>query len=156
MTRTKLWKWYFNLFIRTPIAALFFIVALIAGLTLLINSITVREYASVQAQPMDTQDGTSVTMLAAKLDRMQAEADLKAGDAVVWYVGNSGERYDGEVASIEAGGVGSSVLIRTDASQWKLAVKEAKTDSPSITVDIPIGRQSVKEKLFGRKGGDEQ
>lgn len=157
MTRTKLWKWYFNLFIRTPIAALLLIMALIAGLALLTNSITVREYASVEAKVMeDADDGTNITMLAAMLDRTQAKAGVEVGDAVVWYVENSGKRYDGEIASIKASGEGSSVHIRTNSSQWNLAVKEAKTDSPAVTVDLPIGRQSVKEKLFGRKGGDEQ
>lgn len=157
MSKTKLWKWYFNLFIRTPIAALLLIVALAVGLTLLTSSITVRVYASVQAEVYDWTDKVmAFTMFSAKLDHTPSSTGLHVGDAVVWYVESSGERYDGEIITIEANGTGSRVNIRTDAVQWKLAMKEVDTDITSVTVDLPIGRQSVREKLFGSKGGDAQ
>jgi hypothetical protein len=156
MSKSKLWRWYYNLFIRTPIAALLFIMALVVGLTLLASTITVRQYASVQAEAVDGKDGTGGTLLAAKLDRTSAAADLHVGDAVVWYVESSGERYDGEIASIESAGEGSSVHIRTDREQWNDAVNEAGTNIKAVTVDLPVARMSVREKLLGSKGGDAQ
>jgi hypothetical protein len=156
MSKSKLWRWYYNLFIRTPIAALLFIVSLLVGLTLLASTITVREYASVQAEAVDGKDGTGGTLLAAKLEQTTAAAALHVGDAVVWYVERSGERYDGEITSIESAGEGSSVSIRSDEEQWNRAVNEAGTNIKAVTVDLPVTRMSVRERLFGSKGGDAQ
>ncbi|GMK37163.1 hypothetical protein PCCS19_02160 [Paenibacillus sp. CCS19] len=157
MPKAKLWNGYFNLFIRTPIAALCFIIALIVGLSLLTSSITVREYISVQAHVGDgNKDDAGGNLLAAKLDKKLESIELHVGDDVVWYVEDSGNRYDGEIASIEASDVGSTVQIRTDAGQWDTAMKEADSQDSKITVDLPVGKQSVKEKLFGSKGGDAQ
>jgi hypothetical protein len=156
MTRTKLWQWYFNLFIRTPIAALLLIIALIAGLTLLTGSITVRQYETVQIRPAWTDEEMVGASFEAKLDQAPEAAGVQVGDAVVWYFYGVGERYDGEVTSIERSSEGSSVHIRAAIEDWEQGMKAYGSDAIQLLADLPVAKVTVKEKIFGAQRGGAQ
>lgn len=150
MRRNQMWKLYMYVFIKTPIAALLFISALVLGIGYLTNTISVRVYASLQGSFVTADGGT---MLEAAL--ITASSELKEKDNVTWYVKSSGERYASEVARIDdTDSLSIKVQIQVDAQQWEKAKAEAETDQPSVTIELPIGRQSLKHKLFSGKGGE--
>ncbi|MFE4710670.1 MULTISPECIES: hypothetical protein [Paenibacillus] len=149
----RLWKWYRFTFIQTPIAALVIIALLVAGMYALMTRIEIRQYSSALGT-IEAGTHAEVTYLTVLLERGTPE--LQSNDEVVWYTEESGNRYPAKVDSIHEEERGTVVRIQVEPAEWDRASAEGSGKQKPYVVEIPIGKQTVMQRLFQKGERDEE
>ncbi|MFC3748305.1 hypothetical protein [Paenibacillus sp. GCM10012306] len=141
----RLWKWYRFTFIQTPIAALVIIALLVGGMYALMTGIEVRQYSSALGT-IDADSNSEVIHLSVLLGTGTPE--LQSNDEVVWYTEESGNRYPAKVNSIHEEDRGTIVVIQVEPAVWDRASAEGSGKQKPYVVEIPVGKQTVMQRLF--------
>ncbi|MFF2017404.1 hypothetical protein [Paenibacillus sp. NPDC058177] len=143
----RLWKWYRFTFIQTPIAALVIIALLVAGMYALMTGIEVRQYSSALGtiDAGSNSEGIHLNVLVET-----GTPELHTNDEVVWYTEESGNRYPAKVNSIHEEERGTIVRIQVEPAAWDRANEEGSGEQKPYVVEIPVGKQTVIQRLFRR------
>lgn len=140
----RLWNLYFTVFIKSPIAAILIIGLLVCGLIYLVNNVSVNQYMSAKGVISIVENRVEIVV---PIPDNQTEANI--GDRVTWFVKKSGDRYDGKITSFETEADRTRTLrIVVSHEDWLKAQLAVTPSERNVNVEIPSGKQKVKDRLF--------
>lgn len=111
-----------------------------------------QQYVTLAA---DTSINGNTTILNVHLNAVKS--DLIVGDPITWSILQNTNRYQGSVSNVSRGENGVIIQICTEPEDWARVQEEAGmgNDKLSVTVDVPTGEQTVKQRIFsGRRGSE--
>jgi hypothetical protein len=153
--RKRLWRLFTFTCIKTPIAALLILTGLIAGMLTLMNSIQIQHYAKVPGE-RGSGGNTSQITVQGKYDF----SGIHKQDKITWYIEDSEVRLEGTILEIDAISADTSKLVIEAGNVHPAAAKKdpesvspALSESSSVYVEVPLGKQTVFAKLFKKEAG---
>lgn len=141
----RFWNVYLFFCIKTPIVAVGIITILLLSMNALMDGIKISQYL-----PMTAEVSLHTNSVTLEVNFTDVRSDIGNGDPIIWFTHYSGNRYEGKVLDINHGQNTTAIRISAKSEDWADAKAEARSENGKlgITVDVPVGESTVKQRLF--------